>query len=267
MIRSDGSRIGDPTKNKAVLKEFGKLWALLKKPKVYLLIPILIGFNWNGIYQGIYLTNYFSVRSRALGALTSGVSATLANFFWGWFFDLKRFSRPVLAKTAWAFFATIMLALFAWQVANEQLYSTSPTKVTLDWATPGFGRAFAVNVLFRFMNESHYMFVYWIIGAFNNDLETLTLTVGIVRSFESIGSCLAYGIGAAKIPAMTNLIVAFVMFAICIPTTTALTFLVPEHPIDESKTLAAEVGAAEASDTEAAEVVVAAGQVDAVKPL
>jgi hypothetical protein len=150
VIRSDGTSIGDPTKNKAVLKEFGKLWTLVKTKKVYLLIPILVGFNWNNTYQGIYLTNYFSVRSRALGALTSGIAATSANIFWGWFFDLKYFNRPKLAKIAWGFFAIIMLGLFGWQVANEQFYSTSTTKVTLDWDTAGFGRGFAVNVLFRY---------------------------------------------------------------------------------------------------------------------
>jgi hypothetical protein len=42
-----------------------------------------------------------------------------------------------------------MLALFGWQVANEKLYSEAVPKVTLDWDLPGFGRGFAVNVLFR----------------------------------------------------------------------------------------------------------------------
>jgi hypothetical protein len=84
------------------------------------------------------------------------------------------------------------------------------------------------------MNESHYMFVYWIIGTFNNDIETLTLTVGIVRSFESVGSAVAFGLGAAKgVAPMTNLIVAFVMFVICIPTTTLVVFEVPEHPLEK----------------------------------
>jgi len=83
------------------------------------------------------------------------------------------------------------------------------------------------------MNESHYVFVYWIIGAFNNDLETLTLTVGIVRSFESVGSAVSFGLGAAEgVSPMTNLIVAFVMFVICVPTTSAVVFEVPEHPVE-----------------------------------
>jgi hypothetical protein len=87
------------------------------------------------------------------------------------------------------------------------------------------------------MNESHYMFVYWILGAFFDDIETLTLAVGLLRSFESVGSCLSFGIGAAKIKPMVNLIVAFVMFTITIPSTFAATLLVPERPVDERKTV------------------------------
>lgn len=82
------------------------------------------------------------------------------------------------------------------------------------------------------MNESHYMFVYWIMGTFFDDIETLTLGVGLVRSFESIGSCLAFGIGAVKVSPMVNLVVAFVMFVICIPATSFAVFLVPERPVD-----------------------------------
>jgi hypothetical protein len=90
------------------------------------------------------------------------------------------------------------------------------------------------------MNESHYMFVYWILGAFFDDIETLTLAVGLLRSFESVGSCLSFGIGAAKIRPMVNLIVAVVMFAITIPSTFIATTLVPERPVDERKVLAEE---------------------------
>jgi hypothetical protein len=95
----------------------------------------------------------------------------------------------------------------------------------------------SLTLFFSFMNESHYMFVYWILGAFFDDIETLTLAVGLLRSFESVGSCLAFGIGAAKIKPMINLIIAFVMFSITIPSTFAATFLVPERPVDERKAL------------------------------
>ncbi|KAF4440384.1 hypothetical protein F53441_12332 [Fusarium austroafricanum] len=230
VIRSDGSKLPN-TQTKKSIKEQCKRWgALLKRKQFYLLIPILIGFNWNNTYLGIYLVNYFSVRARALASLTSGVAATAANIFWGWFFDLKYFSRPQLARMTWAFLAVTMTALFGWQFAMELEYRNSNPKVTLDWDLPGFGRGFAVQVLLRFMNESHYMFVYWIIGTFFQDVETLTLAVGLVRSFESLGSCLAFGVGAAKVPSLTNLIVAFVMFCTSLPSTSFAVFLVPERP-------------------------------------
>lgn len=85
------------------------------------------------------------------------------------------------------------------------------------------------------------MFVYWIVGAFFNDLEALTRVVGIVRSFESLGSALAFGIGAAKFAPMVNLVVAFIMFCITIPATTWAVLLVPEHP--ESSRLAEDMSA------------------------
>lgn len=132
------------------MKEVRRWWDLLRDKRFFLLIPVMIGFNWNGTYQGIYLTKYFSVRARTLGSLTSGIAATFANIFWGWFYDTRYFSRPTLAKVTWGIFSLIMLALFGWQVANEKLYSEAQPKVTLDWANPGFARGFAVNVLFRY---------------------------------------------------------------------------------------------------------------------
>lgn len=93
----------------------------------------------------------FSVRARTLGALVSGVAATFANIFWGWFYDLKYFRRPTLAKVCWAFFVVCMLGSFGWQVSNEKLYGDSNPRVTLDWDNPGFGRGFASMVFLRYV--------------------------------------------------------------------------------------------------------------------
>jgi len=116
---------------------------------VFLLLPILVGFLWNSTYLSIYLTKYFSVRSRALGALTSGIAATAANIFWGWFLDLKIFPRPKIARIVWFSLVATMTSLFGWQIANQKKYESIVPKVTLDWGNPGFGRAFASQVLFR----------------------------------------------------------------------------------------------------------------------
>ena len=229
IIRPDGTRLVDPTKKKAVLGELGRMWKLLQRRQMFLLIPILVGFNWNAVYIGLYQTAYFSVRARTLSSLVTSIVASVANVFWGWFYDTRFFRRPTIAKISWFTLATCMTAVLGWQVANERLYASQD--ITIDWTSPQFGRAFASVVLLRFLNESHYMLVYWILGAFFDDIEILTLAVGIVRSFESVGSAVSYGIGAVKsIHPITNLIVAFALFGASLVPTTMAVFLVPERP-------------------------------------
>jgi hypothetical protein len=79
------------------------------------------------------------------------------------------------------------------------------------------------------------MFVYWIVGAFFDDIETLTLAVSLVRTFESIGSSVSFGIGAASVSPMVNLIISFAMFGLTIPATSLVVFMVPERPVDLRK--------------------------------
>jgi hypothetical protein len=96
------------------------------------------------------------------------------------------------------------------------------------------------------------MFVYWIVGAFFDDIETLTLAVSLVRTFESIGSSIAFGIGAASVSPMVNLVIAFAMFGITIPATSLVVFMVPERPInlrkgEDASTTEGELDSGEAS--------------------
>lgn len=52
VIHRDGRRVADPTKNKAIMGEFRKWWGLMRRKEFFLLIPVLVGFNWNSTYQG-----------------------------------------------------------------------------------------------------------------------------------------------------------------------------------------------------------------------
>ena len=86
------------------------------------------------------------------------------------------------------------------------------------------------------MNESHYVFVYWMLGTFNNELETLTLSAGIMRAFESAGSAISFALGAtSRVSPMTNLVVALVVYLICIPSTSLFVLELPEYPVDGRK--------------------------------
>lgn len=60
VIHSDGRRgraVGGAGAKKTTLKEeFRKTWALMKRKQMFLLVPILVGFQWNSTYLGIYMT-------------------------------------------------------------------------------------------------------------------------------------------------------------------------------------------------------------------
>jgi hypothetical protein len=86
------------------------------------------------------------------------------------------------------------------------------------------------------MNESHNVFVYWILGTFNNKLEALTLSVGMMRTFEYAGSAISSALGAtSRVSPMTNLVVSLVVYFICIPSTSLLVLEVPEYAVDGLK--------------------------------
>lgn len=55
VIKNDGSRLELASKNKSIKQEFRNIWALFKRREMFLMVPILIGFAWNGTYLGIYL--------------------------------------------------------------------------------------------------------------------------------------------------------------------------------------------------------------------
>lgn len=58
IIRPNGERLpNNPNTYKSTLLELRKIWVLLQRKEVYLLIPILIGFQWNTVYISIYLTD------------------------------------------------------------------------------------------------------------------------------------------------------------------------------------------------------------------
>ncbi|ETN43936.1 uncharacterized protein HMPREF1541_11067 [Cyphellophora europaea CBS 101466] len=205
-------------------------WAVLRQRWVWMLIPVAMCFQWNNTYGSIYLTRYFSVRARTLASLVAGVAVTVADFLTGWFLDLKCFTRPAKAKIIIIGFSiALALGLFPWQLTNEYDYSSAES-VTIDWSSTGFGRAFAVHIFFRFFNEAHIVFIFWLVGAFTRNAQTVTLACGLINGFEALGSTLANGIGAARIAPVANLWVAFGVFLCSVPPTIMVAWMVPRQP-------------------------------------
>ncbi|KAF7557268.1 hypothetical protein G7Z17_g807 [Cylindrodendrum hubeiense] len=99
------------------------------------------------------------------------------------------------------------------------LQSQDPPPV-LDIFSPGYAKAITAYCLFSIAGNASVVWMYWMLGLFSDDLDTLAYTTGILRSAESVGFAAAYGIGSnSNISLMTNLAVSFVVFVVSVPFT------------------------------------------------
>jgi len=133
-------------------------------------------------------------------------------------------SRSRRAFLIWLYLVLLIVGLWCWLIPNEVLYSQ--TTPSLDWASPGFGRGFAVYVIWSFSLESMQTFLYWMMGTLDDGVGTLARTTGLLRSFESVGSTCGYVTSATHWKLLNTMILSFVVFAVQIPFTTTAVWMV-----------------------------------------
>jgi hypothetical protein len=229
-LRPDGLSVASVVQHRRAQLSFNDVLSILRQKWLLLLIPVSICFQWNNAYQGIYLTSYFTVRTRTLASLVSGVVVTIADFGAGWFLDSQSLDRPTKAKCVVVSFSVFMVSLLAWQISNEYKYSEE-SSTSIDWTSKEFGRAFTVHILVRFFNEAHVVAIFWFVGAFTSDPRAIASGCGLVNGFEALGSTISNAIGSsAKIAPRVNLWIAFALFAASIGPTVRVAWMVPKTP-------------------------------------
>jgi hypothetical protein len=80
-----------------------------------------------------------------------------------------------------------------------------------------FNSAFAVYLCFKFFYEILQTYVYWLMAE-------IARTTGILRSWESIGSTIAYAVGATHWPNQNQMILGFALWAVTVPFTLLAVF-------------------------------------------
>lgn len=83
--------------------------------------------------------------------------------------------------------------------------------------------AFAVYMMFRFWYEVLQTYLYWLMGEIRGqgaqEHGGIARTTGILRSWESIGSTVAYAVGATGVSNLNQMILGFVLWGVTIPFT------------------------------------------------
>lgn len=194
--RSDGTHIH--VENKTPVKEqFRKLWQTIATPKIGLLLPVFFSswFYWG--YASTYLTLYFSVRARALASLLSAVSGTIACILFGIFLDSNRISVKARIRIGFVFSCGLFTLLWIWVIIVQHGFSQKKPP-TLDWTTPGFGRAFGAYIMLQTSGNMVQNFLYFLIGTIGDGTLELSRTTGLLRGVESFGQCAAFGMSSSK---------------------------------------------------------------------
>ncbi|UZJ55595.1 hypothetical protein CBS101457_004915 [Exobasidium rhododendri] len=237
VVRKDGTPIpymkrGDTT----FPKELKAIWKALCAPHMLLLIPVFITGIWGVTYQSNYLTTYFSVRSRALASLLTAIANFAADFLIGVLTDTKRLgSQARRARIIWAGIALSTTGLWAWQVATQVHFTRHSTAV--DWAgsTPSFNNAIAVYILWKFVYEAQLVYLYWLVGTYPTADGTMPRIMGILRTFESVGSAFSYGVGATHWPLLNQCILCVAFWVVCLVPATVAILRVPVEMIESTK--------------------------------
>lgn len=125
--------------------------------KKFLLLLLWIG---NAVFSEsvffTYLAMWFSVRSRALGSLMSGIVPVIAGNILGYWLDRGSISLKIRSRVA---FWTLVIFQGAWWTwATVLVTRFKETKPTYDWTTPGFGAAFGVFVFLAVSFQLNYLF-------------------------------------------------------------------------------------------------------------
>jgi hypothetical protein len=161
-------------------------------------VPFFIYVCWNQPYVSSYVSLYFSVRARALGSLVSAVAQITATLIMGSFLDWQRFSLNQRARYSYMFIMTLIGSCWVWGVVVQDGYTKH--KPALDWNSSGFGRGWALYVLWQVNFALTYNYGYWLVGYMAKEPKEIVRYTSAVRAIEAAGQCVASGISSTKTP-------------------------------------------------------------------
>ncbi|KAH7067931.1 major facilitator superfamily domain-containing protein [Paraphoma chrysanthemicola] len=139
-----------------------------------------------------YLALWFSVRARALGSFLSGIIAVICGNLLGQYLDRTKLSLRFRARSA--FWVIVVLQGAWWLWATILVTEFKSSQPTYDWASPGFGRGFAVFIFLTAGFQMNYLFLYFFVGNLAVDESQVIRYAALLRGTESAWQAVSYGI-------------------------------------------------------------------------
>lgn len=172
-------------------------------------------------------TAYFTVRSRALASFLTAVVGAAANMLTGIVLDLKFVSRDTRSKSVYVVVLVFVTAAWTWNAIVQTKLSRMAEPPAFDLGDgPFFNSTFTVYMFFKFFYEVLQTYIYWLMAEIKGAQADgdIARTTGILRSWESIGSTIAYAVGATHWPNLNQMILGFSLWGLTIPFTLLAVF-------------------------------------------
>lgn len=150
---------------------------------------------------------YFSVRARALASLIAAVAQIIATLIMGTFLDWTRLSINQRAKFAYIFMMALIGGSWIWGAFIQRQYTAK--NPSLDWDDSGFGRGWALYILWQVNWALTYNFGYWLVGNLARDAADVPRLTSTIRAMESAGQCISSGISSTKTPVNFHILINF----------------------------------------------------------
>ncbi|KAI8300829.1 hypothetical protein K4K59_001308 [Colletotrichum sp. SAR11_240] len=198
VVRRNGTRVQivERISDSAELKELGRL--MLRKE--FLLVS--------------YLSLYFTIRARALASLVSALAQIAGTAALGSFLDWKRLSLTTRARVSYAFLMALIGGCWIWGTVVQADYARH--KPSLDWDDAGFGRGWALYIMWQVNFALTYNFGYWLVGWMSRHPSDIVRYTSAARALESAGQCISSGISSTSAPLTAALGVNFALWGIAV---------------------------------------------------
>ncbi|KAJ5327670.1 Major facilitator superfamily domain general substrate transporter [Penicillium brevicompactum] len=212
--------------------------------QVLCMLPLFFSANVFYSYQQNTVNGMtFNIRTRSLNGALYWIAQMLGSFMMGMILDIPQLTRPMRARLAWVFLLVTGMGTwgggFAFQKWSDHRLQQG-LKQDVDY-TDGH---ISVGPMFLYIFYGAYdafwqSFCYWLLGAQSNSPAVTAVLVGAYKTFQSVGSAMAWRINALGKPPMTQLAMdwGLCMGSLCIaiPTVLAVTLTSETTPRPDEK--------------------------------
>jgi hypothetical protein len=157
----------------------------------------------------------------------TAVVGVAANLITGAILDLNYLSRESRSKVVYLFILTFVTAAWTWCAVIQTKLARMDEPPAFDLGDGHFfNAAFAVYLFFKFFYEVLQTYIYWLMAEIKGAQGDgdVARTTGILRSWESIGSTIAYAVGATHWPNQNQMILGFALWVFTVPFTVLAVF-------------------------------------------